>query len=166
MVFEEKYLPSRLNVYMMSPMEAWQSGLMHRSWKPTRVWVLREFESHRFRQIQKTLTESGFFYAFFKLISKRCQSYRSFFRDMQAVKLISYWDWTFFSWIVAFWRPWDEKYLPKNIFIYMIAPMEAWQSGLMHRSWKPTRVWVLREFESHRFRQIIFKYKLKLISNQ
>ena len=48
----------------------------------------------------------------------------------------------------------------------MIAPMEAWQSGLMHRSWKPTRVWVLREFESHRFRQIIFKYKLKLISNQ
>ena len=47
----------------------------------------------------------------------------------------------------------------------MIAPMEAWQSGLMHRSWKPTRVWVLREFESHRFRQIIFKYKLKLINN-
>ena len=48
-------------------MEAWQSGLMHRSWKPTRVLVLREFESHRFRQIQKTLTESGFFYAFFKI---------------------------------------------------------------------------------------------------
>ena len=43
--------------------------------------------------------------------------------------------------------------------------MEAWQSGLMHRSWKPTRVWVLREFESHRFRQIIFKYKPNLIIN-
>ena len=40
-------------------MEAWQSGLMHRSWKPTRVWVLREFESHRFRQIQKTLRIVG-----------------------------------------------------------------------------------------------------------
>ena len=150
---------------MMSPMEAWQSGLMHRSWKPTRVWVLREFESHRFRQSQKPWLSRGFFMPFFKLISKRGQSYRSIFRDMQTVKLISYWDWTFFSWIVAFCRPWDEKYLPKNIFIYMIAPMEAWQSGLMHRSWKPTRVWVLREFESHRFRQIIFKYKLKLIDN-
>ena len=37
---------------ILAHMEAWQSGLMHRSWKPTRVWVLREFESHRFRQIQ------------------------------------------------------------------------------------------------------------------
>ena len=27
-----------------------------------------------------------------------------------------------------------EKYLPSLIFIYMMAPMEAWQSGLMHRS--------------------------------
>ena len=47
-----------------------------------------------------------------------------------------------------------ENNLPLWNFIYMIAPMEAWQSGLMHRSGKPTRARVLREFESHRFRQI------------
>ncbi len=27
-----------------------------------------------------------------------------------------------------------EKYLPSAIFIYMMTAMEAWQSGLMHRS--------------------------------
>lgn len=33
--------------------------------------------------------------------------------------------------------------------------MEEWQSGWMHQSWKLARMKVLREFESHLFRQNI-----------
>ena len=35
--------------------------------------------------------------------------------------------------------------------------MEAWQSGWMHQSWKLARMKVLREFESHRFRQYLYR---------
>ena len=34
--------------------EVWQSGLMQRSWKPSRVYALREFESHHFRHSAST----------------------------------------------------------------------------------------------------------------
>ena len=42
--------------------------------------------------------------------------------------------------------------------------METWQSGLLHRSWKPTNINVFREFKSHRFRQTIMTVQFRYVT--
>ena len=63
---------AQTSIWLVSHQEAWQSGWMHQSWKLARMRVLREFESHRFRQNPIANQVSRRFLQFFLLPSKPC----------------------------------------------------------------------------------------------
>ena len=53
-------------------MERWQSGLMQRSWKPSRVRALSEFDSLPLRQSEKSPEVPGFFVGGAAQTSRAC----------------------------------------------------------------------------------------------
>ncbi len=59
------HLSLKQKLRMMAHMEAWQSGLMHGLENRRGLIPLREFESHRFRQILKALCSYRGFFSYF-----------------------------------------------------------------------------------------------------
>ena len=138
---------------------------MQRSWKPSRVYALREFESHSIRHLMKIFFQTRYFFLVFVVKTRSADGWQS-------------------GWMQRSWKPsrvyalrefesHSIRHLMKIffqtryfflVFVVKTRSADGWQSGWMQRSWKPSRVYALREFESHSIRHFksCFQFPLNI----